>query len=80
MQKIQMHSKPDIEPPSRIAHDKSPTTIPYYTVFLYIATFDIPSQIAVSKQWRYIGLCPYVLGWNANLLLKPGDTNSKQRA
>ena len=79
MEKIQMHSQPGTETPSHIAHDKSPI-IPYYTVFWYITTFDIPSQIAVSKQWRYIGLCPYVLGWTANLLLKPGDTNSKQRA
>lgn len=50
------YSLSDIAPPSLSAHYILWTVIPYYTVFQFAAILDIPPQIAVNKQWRYIGV------------------------
>jgi hypothetical protein len=45
---------PDILPPSLGVPGNLWTEIPYYTVYRFNPTLDIPPQIAVNKQWRYV--------------------------
>ena len=48
---------PDTPPPTFAAYERLWTEIPCYAVFRFIATLVILPQIAVNKQWRYIGDC-----------------------
>jgi len=45
---------PDILPPPLGVPGNLWAEIPYYTVYRFNPTLDIPPQIAVNKQWRYV--------------------------
>jgi hypothetical protein len=45
--------------PSLSTYGSRWTEIPYYVVLGHTSTLDILPQIAVNKQWHYIGVCLY---------------------
>jgi hypothetical protein len=51
---MKLHSNPDMPPSSLRADGSLSAEIPYYTVFRFTATLDIPSKTAVNKQRRCI--------------------------
>ena len=46
-------------PTSSSAHEILWTEIPCYTVFQFADTVGVPPQIAVNKEWRYMGALFY---------------------